>query len=98
MATVVLVGTLDTKGQEYDFLCDRVREHDVEVLLVDCGIMGEPHAMPDISREEVASAVGVDVHSLAVSGDRGAAARPMTRGGGRAASRLSARGRRPGRP
>ena len=42
MATVVLVGTLDTKGQEYAFLRDRLREHGVDVLLVDCGIMVEP--------------------------------------------------------
>ena len=26
MATVVLVGTLDTKGREYAFLADRIRE------------------------------------------------------------------------
>ena len=26
MATVVLLGTLDTKGREYEFLRDRVRE------------------------------------------------------------------------
>ncbi len=31
MATVVLLGTLDTKGIEYDFLRDRLREAGVEV-------------------------------------------------------------------
>ena len=41
-ATVVLVGTLDTKGQEYAFLRDRIREAGAEVLLVDTGILGEP--------------------------------------------------------
>lgn len=30
--TVVLVGTLDTKGHEYAFLRDRVRERGVDVL------------------------------------------------------------------
>ena len=29
MPTVVLVGTLDTKGREYAYLADRVREHGV---------------------------------------------------------------------
>ena len=37
MATVVCVGTLDTKGREYAFLRDRVREHGVDALLIDAG-------------------------------------------------------------
>jgi uncharacterized protein (UPF0261 family) len=37
MATVVLVGTLDTKGLEYAFLRDRVREQGVDVVLIDAG-------------------------------------------------------------
>ena len=39
---VVLLGTLDTKGHEYDYLRDRIREHGVDVILVDAGIVGEP--------------------------------------------------------
>jgi len=41
MPTVVLVGTLDTKGREYSFLADRIREHGADVVLVDAGIVGE---------------------------------------------------------
>jgi uncharacterized protein (UPF0261 family) len=92
MPTVVLVGTLDTKGKEYAFLCDRVREHGVDVLLVDCGIMGEPLATPDITREEVAAAVGADVHALAAAGDRGAAVTAMAEGAAAVVSRLHAEG------
>ena len=44
MATVVLVGTLDTKGQEYAYLAERIREQGVDVVLVDAGIVGEPLA------------------------------------------------------
>ena len=40
--TVLLVGTLDTKGKEYAYLRDRIRERGVDVLLVDAGILGEP--------------------------------------------------------
>ena len=36
--TVVLVGTLDTKGKEYAYLRDRIRERGVEALLVDAGM------------------------------------------------------------
>lgn len=47
MATVVLVGTLDTKGIEYEYLRGRLKEHGVEVVVVDVGILGEPRTEPD---------------------------------------------------
>ncbi len=79
MATVVLAGTLDTKGREYAFLRDRVREHGVDVLLVDVGVY-PPQIEPDISREEVARAAGEDTLALAEAGDRGEATAAMGRG------------------
>ena len=39
MASVVLLGTLDTKGAEYEFLRDRVRDFGCDVILVDAGVM-----------------------------------------------------------
>jgi uncharacterized protein (UPF0261 family) len=50
MPTVVLVGTLDTKGREYAYLAERIREHDVDVVLVDAGIVGEPLARRSLPR------------------------------------------------
>jgi uncharacterized protein (UPF0261 family) len=79
MSTVVLVGTLDTKGHEYAFLRSRVREHGVDVLLVDVGIY-EPQVEPDIGREEVAAAADADVAALAEAGDRGHAVEVMGAG------------------
>ena len=89
MATVVLLGTLDTKGAEYAFLRDRVREHDVDVLLVDAGIH-EPLVEPDIGRDEVARAAGADVMALAEAGDRGAAVAAMGAGAEAVVRRLYA--------
>ncbi len=93
MATVVLVGTLDTKGREYAFLRERLEEHGVDVLVVDCGILGEPLTEPDIRREEVAAAAGADAHALAAAGDRGAAVAAMADGAAAVVTRLYAEGR-----
>jgi uncharacterized protein (UPF0261 family) len=93
MPTVVLVGTLDTKGTEYAWLADRIRERGVDVVLVDAGIVGEPLATPDISRDEVAAAVGADVGALAAAGDRGVAVETMARGAAEIVGRLHAEGR-----
>jgi uncharacterized protein (UPF0261 family) len=79
MPTVVLAGTLDTKGHEYAFLRERVRGHGVDVLLVDVGVH-RPQIEPDVGRAEVARAGGEDVEKLAAAGDRGAATEAMGRG------------------
>lgn len=93
MATVVLLGTLDTKGEEYDFLRRRVRKEGVDALLVDTGVLGVPLAEPDISRKEVAEAAGADAQELAKSGDRGAAVEAMARGAAEIVKELHAQGR-----
>lgn len=69
MATVVLLGTLDTKGIEYDYLCKHIQSAGGDVILIDAGIKGTPLAHPDISRDEVAQAVGANVGQLAIAGD-----------------------------
>src|SRR5204862_4226164 len=93
MATVVLVGTLDTKGVEYGFLRDRLREAGVEVVLVDAGVLGEPQAQADVGREEVARAGGADHAALVRAGDRGDAVDAMGRGAAAVLARLHADGR-----
>jgi uncharacterized protein (UPF0261 family) len=92
VATVVLLGTLDTKGKEYDYLRDRLREHGVDVLLVDAGVF-EPQAEADVPREEVAAAAGAEVAALAEAGDRGAAVDAMGRGAAEVVRRLHEEGR-----
>jgi uncharacterized protein (UPF0261 family) len=92
-ATVVLVGTLDTKGVEYAFLRDRLRDHGVGVLLVDAGVLDEPLVEPDVSRREVAEAGGADIRQLAAARDRGAALEVMGRGAAVIVRRLHAGGR-----
>jgi uncharacterized protein (UPF0261 family) len=93
MATVVLLGTLDTKGREYEFLRDRVREHGVDVLLLDAGILGEPLTQPDIGRDEIAEAADAKVSSLVAGNDRGLAIDAMARGAATVLARLHADGK-----
>jgi uncharacterized protein (UPF0261 family) len=92
VATVVLLGTLDTKGDEYAFLRDRLHEHGVDVVLVDAGV-NEPRIEPDISRAEVARAAGADAAGLAAAGDRGAAVTAMALGAEAIVLQLHAEGR-----
>jgi uncharacterized protein (UPF0261 family) len=93
MATVVLLGTLDTKGHEYAYLRERIREAGCEVVLVDAGVLGEALITPDVGRQEVAEAAGEDVAALAAAGDRGSAVTAMGRGAAAIVKRLHEEGR-----
>jgi uncharacterized protein (UPF0261 family) len=92
MATVVLLGTLDTKGKEYDHLRARLLEQGVEVVVVDAGVF-DPQMDADVTREEVAAAAGADASALAAAGDRGAAVDAMGRGAAEVVRRLHEEGR-----
>jgi uncharacterized protein (UPF0261 family) len=93
VATVVLVGTLDTKGVEYAFLRERLLERGVEVVVVDAGVHAPVGLAADVSRAEVARAAGADTAVLAAGGDRGAAVTAMGAGAEAVIRDLHAAGR-----
>lgn len=80
MGTAAVVGTFDTKGVEYGFLAERLRQLGCSVTTIDCGVLGEPAFIPDIDRRQVAAAAGHDVDDLASAHDRGAAVKAMSEG------------------
>ena len=92
-ARVVLLGTFDTKADEYAFVRDRLAAEGVSVLLVDAGVLGTPGLEADVDRDSVASAAGADLAVLRAAADRGAAVTAMARGAAAVLSRLYDEGR-----
>jgi len=93
VTTVVLVGTLDTKGVEYAYFRARLHELGVATILVDAGVMGAQGVTPDITADEVAAAAGEQRAALAAAGDRGVAVQAMARGARAVVARLYAEGK-----
>ncbi len=93
MPTVVLVGTLDTKGAEYAFLRERLLAQGVDVVVVDAGVNEPVGIEPDVSRGDVARAAGSDTDALAAAGDRGVAVTAMGAGAESVVLELFAAGR-----
>ncbi len=93
MPNVVLLGTLDTKGQEYAFVRDQIAASGATTTVVDAGVFDNPHLQPDVRRDEVARAAGVDLQALADAGDRGSAVEGMSRGAEAVVRRLYDEGR-----
>ncbi|MGB9955248.1 Tm-1-like ATP-binding domain-containing protein [Haloferax prahovense] len=91
--SVVIVGTLDTKGEEIGFARDVLEGQGVEVHLIDVGVMGEPEIDPDTDAAAVAEAGGSTLEALREAGDRGKAIETMGDGAAVVASRLHAEGR-----
>ncbi len=94
MATVLLIGTLDTKGPETAYLRDRVIAYGCQALVLDSGILGEAVGITaDYNREEVARAAGSTIEALRAAGTRGKAVEEMLKGVRALALRLFAEGK-----
>src|ERR1700749_4100921 len=78
--TVIVLATLDTKGEEAAFLRERIEECGLRACVIDSGVVGEPAITADISREEVASTGGTHLSKLLEHADREVAAPIMAAG------------------
>ena len=76
--TVVLIGTLDTKGPEIAYLRDRLQDLELTTIVIDSGILGEPlDITPDIDHAEAATYGGISIEELQNAGSRGRAVAGM---------------------
>ncbi len=78
MPVVAIIGALDTKGEEFAFLKEQIEKRGHETLTIDLGILEPPPFEPDVSRDDVAAAGGIDLTALAEAKDRGQAVAAMT--------------------
>lgn len=78
--TILLLGTLDTKGLEYGFVKQKITEQGHRAVVLDAGILGTPLLEADIPHEEVAQAAGTTIKDLVAQGKEGVAIELMTRG------------------
>lgn len=95
MLTVVLVGTLDTKGREYARLADLVTALGAKPFVVDVGIgpLADGAVTADIDAESIARHAGFELATLRAAGNRGAAVQAMAAGAAAVVSELHAAGR-----
>src|SRR6266480_607400 len=90
MATIAILGTMDTKGEEHAFVADRIKQRGHQTLVIDVGALGEPKLKPHITRREVAAAAGADLDALVARRDRGETVAAMSKGAPMVLARLVA--------
>jgi uncharacterized protein (UPF0261 family) len=91
--TVAILGTLDTKGEEFAYLRSRIERAGLATLVIDCGVLGPPPFSPDVSRQEVARAGGQEMDHLLATRDRGRSIAAMATGAAAVVRRLFEEGR-----
>ena len=86
--SIVIIGTLDTKGEEIGFARDIIQSQGIDVHVVDTGVMGEPASESDTTNEAVAEAAGITLRELREEADRGEAMEAMGDGAASIATQL----------
>ena len=80
--TVVVIATLDTKGEEAEYVRGQIEALGGKATLIDIGVVTDPMITPDVTREEVAAAGGSELSTLLENPTREAAAPVMVAGAG----------------
>lgn len=80
MVKIALIGTFDTKEQEYVYLRNALEKNGAELVYVDMSVMGDSKLSADYSADMVALAGGIDRGTLQKKNDRGYAQKVMADG------------------
>ncbi len=90
--TIIVLATLDTKGQEAAYLREQIQLTGDRAMIIDVGVIGQPATEADVSREVVADAGGTSLAKLLEKPDREVAAPVMAAGATLIVSELIDRG------
>lgn len=91
--SIVLLGTLDTKGDQLEYLKQLVEKRGHEACVIDVGVIGPVPFTPTISRQEVARAGGSAIEEIIALNSPGAAMVQMAKGASEILKELYAKGR-----
>ncbi|MGK0200376.1 MAG: hypothetical protein ACI91J_003666, partial [Yoonia sp.] len=89
MATIAVLGTFDTKGNEHAFVANLITARGHKPLLIDVGTGGRPKIKPDIPSAKLARAGGSSMKDIRDQNDRGSAVAVMAQGAPEILKRLA---------
>jgi uncharacterized protein (UPF0261 family) len=89
---IIILGTVDTKGEQLRFLKERIASRGHDPILMDLSMGGHPGFQADITPQEIAGLVGKNLKELTASKDRLSVTNLMTAGAQQKALDLLSRG------
>ena len=67
---IAIVGTLDTKGDQVEYLRNKIQEEGQRPCIIDIGVSADGPFKPDFNRHQVAKAAGTTIHGILAMNDR----------------------------
>jgi uncharacterized protein (UPF0261 family) len=67
--SILIVSTLDTKGDQVEFLNQVIKQRGNKTMVMDVGVKGEPPFQPEITHDQVAQAVDMTLNQLKTLSD-----------------------------
>ena len=93
MRTIALIATLDTKGEEAQYLREQIEARGHRVVVIDTGILGEASVSVEVTRDEVAKAGGAaSVEEVRAYGNKQQSLEQMIKGTIAIITEMAARG------
>jgi len=77
---IAVIGTLDTRGAEIEYLRDRIQERGHVATVIDIGVLGNVPFAPSFTRDAVAEAAGTSIKEIIALNHEGRALSAMARG------------------
>ncbi|WP_284639404.1 Tm-1-like ATP-binding domain-containing protein [Paenibacillus silviterrae] len=79
-STIGVIGAMDTKGPEFEYVKQQIEARGHRTLVIDTGVIDEPQLKPDVGRDRVAASGGTPIEELVKRRDRGEAMTVMAAG------------------
>ena len=92
MKNIVIIGSVNTKGDQLKFLKEKIEERGHKAKIMDISMGGHPSFKADVTPEEIASLVGKDINDIMASKDRFDITDTMTKGAEQKALDLLSKG------
>jgi uncharacterized protein (UPF0261 family) len=91
--SVIVMGTLDTKGEEILFLKQQLERKQCRVIVIDVSMGGQPFSKADVGPDEIARLGGSTIEKIRASKDRDWLTQVMERGAAEKVRQLYAAGK-----
>lgn len=78
--SIAIIGTLDTKGDQVDYLRGKIEGKGQKAVVIDTGVLGDPMCKPTVTKHQVAYAAGGTLDDVIALGNETEAMEKMTGG------------------
>ena len=77
---IAIVGTLDTKGDQVEYIKEKIEENGQQTCVIDFGVVGDAPFKPAYDHHQVAQAAGTSIEGVLTRKDRRAGLEKMGEG------------------